>query len=604
MNHRYCQPRVSNNLLMIGAAAIMLHASAISAAEFIPLGSLYDPAPEDPASYSSIGSRISDDGTIVFGFTPGANRTPEFYPDVPFRWTRETGMQAIINDDVSQNLTAMSADGSTVVGSVNVFDGLIDWEHFVWTEDTGLLRLGVDQSLSAQGDSAISRDGSVVVGLNRDGGYRWTVENGFEAVDIPLGEIRVSPDGKVIAGEVSQILKDDGGEFLQWRRTPIFRWTEEGGVETIGEVPGHYHHSITGMSDDGTVLAGVSGAPPNGANYRNHTRSLWRWTQEEGLVVLADVGNDFTFRDNNTFPNEQWLSADGSVLVGNLLHIDTGSVSVYRWTEETGLQLLPGADGLATSIVRDMTPDGKWLAGFSAISINDERPWVPWLWSEDTGILNLLEIFETQGLGESIEGWSSFLGGRGARWVHISDDARAITGTGHNPDGLLEGWVAYLDPIPIPPPLVDFDGDGIVDVNDVDALVSGLAAGTNELLYDVSRDGLIDHVDLTEWLTHAATENGFAEPYLLGDANLDGTVNAADLNKLGQSWLASPNAWQWGDFNADGVVNAGDLDELAQNWLVSIPAAAAPESVPEPSGLSLTLMLAFLFAVKPFRNEA
>ena len=70
---------------------------------------------------------------------------------------------------------------------------------------------------------------------------------------------------------------------------------------------------------------------------------------------------------------------------------------------------------------------------------------------------------------------------------------------------------------------------------------------------------------------------------------MDGTVNASDLNKLGQNWLSSPNVWQWGDFNADGNVDAGDLNELAQNWQVSIPAAASPESVPEPAALTLLM---------------
>ena len=399
----------------------------LPAAEFISLGSLYDPAPVDPPRALSVSAGISDDGTTVIGFTPGANRAPiGLYPDVLFRWTRETGMQAITNDDYdfSAHFTQMSADGSTVVGAARVYDGLSDWEHFIWTEDTGFS----DLNMVPGGDWTMSRDGSVVVGRNDDGvPTRWTAENGYEAFDTPMvdgnPEIRVSSDGRVIAGEVSQTVRIDD-QTTQYRRTPIFRWTEEGGVETIGEVPGHDYHIIKGMSDDGTVLAGISGAPPFGTNGGDHTRSLWRWTQEEGLIVLANGGNDFTFRDNDF---SEWLSADGSVLVGHVKQFDTGSVNAFRWTEETGLQLLPGADGLATSVVSDMTPDGKWLLGFSANPPNHERPWVPWLWSADTGILNLLEIFETQGLGPSIAGWEISSDGT----ERISADARAIIGNRH-----------------------------------------------------------------------------------------------------------------------------------------------------------------------------
>ena len=139
----------------------------------------------------------------------------------------------------------------------------------------------------------------------------------------------------------------------------------------------------------------------------------------------------------------------------------------------------------------------------------------------------------------------------------------------------------------LPEPVVDFNGDGNMDGNDVDALVGEIVAGTSNLAFDLTADGAVDDSDLSQWLNDAATANGFAEPYLLGDANLDGTVNASDLNSLGKNWLVQPNTWQLGDFNADGIVNAGDLNELGQNWLASIPSAAAAQSVPEPSGWCL-----------------
>ena len=95
---------------------------------------------------------------------------------------------------------------------------------------------------------------------------------------------------------------------------------------------------------------------------------------------------------------------------------------------------------------------------------------------------------------------------------------------------------------------------------------------------------------MNQWLSDAATENGRNAPYLFGDANLDGSVNVSDLNALGQSWLGHPNAWQLGDFNADGTVDAGDLNKIGQNWLVTIPSAAAAQSVPEPRGWCLLVI--------------
>ena len=76
---------------------------------------------------------------------------------------------------------------------------------------------------------------------------------------------------------------------------------------------------------------------------------------------------------------------------------------------------------------------------------------------------------------------------------------------------------------------------------------------------------------------------------MTGDANLDGSVNASDLNDLGQNWLDRPNVWSNGDFNADGTVDAGDLNKIGLMWQQSIPLAASPESVPEPAVTTLAI---------------
>ena len=62
----------------------------------------------------------------------------------------------------------------------------------------------------------------------------------------------------------------------------------------------------------------------------------------------------------------------------------------------------------------------------------------------------------------------------------------------------------------------------------------------------------------------------------LGDANLDGRINAMDLNQVGLNWLeANVTGWEHGDFNGDGLVNAMDLNILGINWLSGEAVAAA-----------------------------
>ncbi len=137
---------------------------------------------------------------------------------------------------------------------------------------------------------------------------------------------------------------------------------------------------------------------------------------------------------------------------------------------------------------------------------------------------------------------------------------------------------------------LDFDADGDVDVADVDILVAEIIGGTHDSKFDLSADGDVNNADLTKWLSDAASVNGFAESFLLGDVNLDGTVNVADVNTVAQNWLGHPNTWQLGDFNADGIVNTGDLNKIALNWQVTISLATSSEAVPEPTVFTVSLL--------------
>ncbi len=138
---------------------------------------------------------------------------------------------------------------------------------------------------------------------------------------------------------------------------------------------------------------------------------------------------------------------------------------------------------------------------------------------------------------------------------------------------------------------VDFDDNGSIDTFDVDALVTEIAAGTNDPSFDLTGDTLVNGEDLTLWRGDAATANGFGSPYLLGDANLDGTVDAGDLNQVGINWQAAIATWSAGDFNGDGGVNAADLNDLGIAWQQSIPSLAAAHAVPEPGTLLMCLWL-------------
>jgi hypothetical protein len=127
------------------------------------------------------------------------------------------------------------------------------------------------------------------------------------------------------------------------------------------------------------------------------------------------------------------------------------------------------------------------------------------------------------------------------------------------------------------------------DASDLDALVGlgPIAEGIPRVdateLYDLNGDDLIDLGDVDEFLEMAADKNGFDDTYDYGDANLDGVVNATDLNALAVAWQSPSLSWSAGNFNGDGIVDVSDLNQLAVHWQNRI-AAAAP--VPEPGGFA------------------
>ena len=115
----------------------------------------------------------------------------------------------------------------------------------------------------------------------------------------------------------------------------------------------------------------------------------------------------------------------------------------------------------------------------------------------------------------------------------------------------------------------DFDDNGVYNCQDVDALVAAIAAGSTDSLYDLSRDGVITIADLDVWLAEAATANASPSPYLGGDANLDGSVDALDFGVWAQHQFTFSAAWCTGDFNANGSVDVRDFNVWNANKFLS-----------------------------------
>lgn len=152
-------------------------------------------------------------------------------------------------------------------------------------------------------------------------------------------------------------------------------------------------------------------------------------------------------------------------------------------------------------------------------------------------------------------------------------------------DGLLNVANVAFEALTVQPNSVgtDFDDNGAVDVNDIIALCSEVAAATNLAAFDLNQDGVVNGDDVQSFLDQAGS--------FPGDANLDGQVAFNDFLSLANGFGVTDPAPTWfsGDFDCSGDVAFLDFLVVANNFGSSAEAAA---SVPEPSAVLLLLFAA------------
>ncbi|MEM8681748.1 MAG: choice-of-anchor Q domain-containing protein, partial [Planctomycetota bacterium] len=111
-----------------------------------------------------------------------------------------------------------------------------------------------------------------------------------------------------------------------------------------------------------------------------------------------------------------------------------------------------------------------------------------------------------------------------------------------------------------PGPPCDFNLDGDCDVDDIDAMIEAIAAATNDLTFDLTDDGIVNLADRDQWLTDAGALNLISgNPYLLGDANLDGAVDGNDFIIWNDHKFSATGKWSEADWNADGLTDGVDF---------------------------------------------
>ena len=108
----------------------------------------------------------------------------------------------------------------------------------------------------------------------------------------------------------------------------------------------------------------------------------------------------------------------------------------------------------------------------------------------------------------------------------------------------------------------DLNADATVDANDIDLLGDMIRQRSTVGRFDLDGNGEVEPADRLALVSEILQTKS-------GDANLDGLVDALDLNKLGLNWQQSGGCVNWmrGDLNGDLKVNALDLNQVGMHWL-------------------------------------
>lgn len=287
---------------------------------------------------TGIAESITPDGTTVVGGNNGA-----------WTWTQSTG-QVLIGGTWANGV---SADGSIVFGN----GGFSPTTAATWTSGGGWQSIGGLPGSTGCPDLsnpyAISDGGDVATGLGWDGcsafAFRWHPVDGFEQLpqDGPFSSRgnTVSGDGTHIGGwdEATNgtrraaiwfpdgseeiILEDpvvnpvgagevwgfstDGSIACGSGANAAFRWTEAGGPESLGSIPGFQGATAMAISDDGKTAVGFAGIAFFGI-------TGFIWTEADGIQRFSDYAASlgFTLPAGQDFQYLPDITPDGRFVVG------------------------------------------------------------------------------------------------------------------------------------------------------------------------------------------------------------------------------------------------------------------------------------------------
>jgi uncharacterized membrane protein len=265
-------------------------------------------------------SQLSEDGSTVLGLSFRFDPVTSTGNPTAYRWTEARGFETIILEgDTSSVGQAISRDGSVIVGLSRADDGTE--RGFIWREGFGNQPITVE-GFTQVGSISMSADGSIAwaeLRSNSDwAGVIWTAAEGWQLPAIGEGaRVQIydgTPDGAVLVGTIYDTA---GVDAFAWNRADnsLARFKLEGTTSA----------RAVSVSDDGLAVAGSSCGPSQPSSCR-----AFYWTAASGIIEILPA--------DALYAEGREIAAGGSAIVGQALVFPDRRA--FRWTPEAGIEYL------------------------------------------------------------------------------------------------------------------------------------------------------------------------------------------------------------------------------------------------------------------------